>query len=176
MVLTDDLIRKGFDLQDVDENDLEKYINIKRSCCKKYVDEYNGGWIEDIQIIINTDNFHKMQKCTCFQKVLLNHGTAGFFTFDEQADKFGSVSLQLMESARYKGIEVFYLSHITSLSKAADKPVFLNLYKSDPVQDICKQFGFKIHDQSRTHYIMSFNQNNTNGINNFRNYMIHSAG
>ena len=174
MILTDDLINRGFSLHDVNENDLERYINIRRACYKKYVDKYNDGWIEDIQVIIGTDNFHKMQKCTCFQKVLLNNRIVGFFTFNEQADRFGSISIQLIKSARYKGIEAFYLRHITSLSREADKPIFLNLYKSDPVQNLYKQFGFIIYDQSRTHHLMSFNQNGAieiNNTNHIRNYM-----
>ncbi|GLC80896.1 hypothetical protein [Lacrimispora brassicae] len=174
MVLTGDLINKGFSLQAVNTNDLEEYINIKRTCLKKYIDEYNGSWIEDIQIIINTDNFHKMQTCTCFQKIRLYDTVVGFFTFNEQADRISEISLHLTGLAKYKGIESFYLSHITSLSKEKDKPIFLIVYKSDSVQELYKEFGFKVYDQSRSHYLMSFNQNDTNGINNtnsIRNYM-----
>ncbi len=36
MVLTDDLINNGFSLQDAGKDDLERYIDIKRACCKKY--------------------------------------------------------------------------------------------------------------------------------------------
>ena len=160
--MTDDLIHKGFSLQEVSTNDLNAYIDIKRTCCKKYVDEYNGGWLEDIQMIIITDNFHKMKKCTCFQKILLYDTIVGFFTFNEQSDRIGEISLQLTQAAQGKGIESFYLSQITSLSKAADKPVFLHLYKSDPVHERYKEFGFKIYDQSRTHYLISYNQNAAN--------------
>ncbi len=60
MVLTEDLIGKGFSLQDTVENDMEKYLDIKRTCHKKYIDEYNDGWIDDIQIILNTAGFHRM--------------------------------------------------------------------------------------------------------------------
>ena len=166
MVLSEDLIAKGFSLQDADENDLKKYIDIKRTCHKKYVDEYNGGWIEDIQIIINTDSFHRMLKYSCFQKILLYNTTVGFLAFNELPDKISEISLQLTESARQKGIESFYLRHITILSKQVNKPIFLNVYKSDPVQELYKQFGFKIYDQSRAQYLMSFNQHNSNDISN----------
>ncbi len=73
-----------------------------------------------------------------------------------------------------KGIEAFYLKHITTLSKQVNKPIFLYVYKSDPVQEVYKQFGFKIYDQSRAQYIMSFNQGDTNDINksyDTRSYM-----
>jgi GNAT superfamily N-acetyltransferase len=166
MVLSEDLIGKGFSMQNVDKQDVEKYIDIKRICHKKYVDEYNDGWIEDIQTIINTDSFHRMLKYSCFQKILLYGTAVGFFAYNEQPDKIGEISLLLTESARKKGIEAFYLGHITALSGQVSKPIFLYVYKTDPVQDLYKQFGFKIYDQSRTHYLMSFNQDHTNDINN----------
>lgn len=174
MVLTHDLINKGFSLQQVNTNDLEQYINIKRACTKKYVDEYNGGWIEDIQIIINTERFHKMKNMTCFQKILLRDTTVGFFTFQEQLDKIGEISLQLIQSAKHKGMEAFYLKHITSLSLETGKPIFLYMYKSDPANDLFKEFGFKIYDQSRTHYFLSFLPKDTDEENhtyNPRSYM-----
>ncbi|MBW4843980.1 MAG: hypothetical protein KZY87_00140 [Lachnospiraceae bacterium] len=174
MVLSEDLNGKGFSLQNVDIKDLEKYIDIKRICHKKYVDEYNDGWIEDIQIIISTNSFHRMLKYSCFQKILLYGNTVGFFAFHEQPDKIGEISLLLTESVQQKGIEAFYLRHITTLSRQVSKPIFLYIYKSDPAQDLYMQFGFIIYDQSRTHYLMSFNQGHTNDINNtngIRNYM-----
>jgi len=174
MVLTDGLIQKGFTLQTVSDDDLETYINIKRACCKKYVDEYNGGWLDEIQVIIITNNFHKMQTCSCFQKILLCDTIVGFFTYDEQPDKIAELSFHLMGSVQSKEMVTFYLSHVTSLSKAADKPVFLILYKSDPIQDMFKEFGFKIYDQSRTHYFMSFHPNEENEIdhrNHIRSYV-----
>lgn len=49
MELTKELIKQGFSIQNVTIDDLDNYISIKRACFKKYVDEYYGEWIEDIQ-------------------------------------------------------------------------------------------------------------------------------
>ncbi|WP_313185592.1 hypothetical protein [Lacrimispora sp.] len=169
MVLSEELIGRGFSLQDTVENDLEKYIDINRACRKKYMDEYNGGWIDDIQVILNTDSFHKMLKYSCFKKILQFNTIVGFFSFNELTDKICEISLFLTGPARLKGIEAFYLKHITTLSKQVSKPIFLNVYKSDPVHELYKQFGFKIYDQSRAQYIMSFNQEDTNDTNDLNN-------
>ena len=174
MVLSEDLIGKGFSLQDTVENDMEKYIEIKRTCHKKYIDEYNDGWIDDIQVILNTAVFHRMLKYSCFKKILLSNTIIGFFAFNELPDKICEISLYLTRPAQLKGIEAFYLKHITTLSKRVNKPIFLFVYKSDPILEIYKQFGFKIYDQSRAQYIMSFNQDDTNDRNNLydaRSYM-----
>ncbi|WP_312430086.1 hypothetical protein [Lacrimispora sp.] len=174
MVLSDELIGKGFSLHGAVENDMEKYIDIKRICHKKYIDEYNDGWIDDIQVILNKEGFHRMLKYSCFKKILLLNTIIGFLAFNELPEKICEISLYLTGPAQLKGIEAFYLKHITTLSKQVNKPIFLYVYKSDPVQEIYKQFGFKIYDQSRAQYIMSFNQDDTNDINDSydtRSYM-----
>jgi hypothetical protein len=78
MRLTAELINQGFSLQDVNIGDFGSYIDVKRACYKKYVDEYYGGWIENTQIKMNTDAFNDMMEETCFQKLLLKNIPVGF--------------------------------------------------------------------------------------------------
>lgn len=70
MILTDELIRQGFLLQNVTIDDLSAYIDIKRTCYRKYVDEYYGGWIEDTQVKMNTDVFLSTIENSWFQKII----------------------------------------------------------------------------------------------------------
>lgn len=168
MVLTDELIHRGFSLKDVTDEDMGDYISIKRDCYKKYVDQYNGGWIDDIQTVINTDSFKRLLNSAFFQKVLLDGSTVGFFSYEEQLKKIDGISIQVAEPARNKGIGSFYLNYITSLSRQKEKPVFLITYKSNPVQGLLNRFGFKIYDESRTHYLMSFNQDDKIRLTNYK--------
>lgn len=157
MRLTVELINQGFSLQDVSINDLGKYIDIKRICYKKYVDEYYGGWIEDIQIKMNTNTFNDMMKETCFQKLLLNNVPVGFFAYNELDDKIEGISIQMIELSQRKGVGSFYLQYITSLSKKENKPVFLKVFKSNPAQNLYKRFGFDKYSETETHYLMRYN-------------------
>ncbi|MFT4143121.1 MAG: hypothetical protein QM644_01600 [Mobilitalea sp.] len=68
MVLTDELKNQGFLLQNVNPNDLEDYIDVKRTCYKKYIDEHYGGWVENTQINMNTEIFIKTMNDSCFKK------------------------------------------------------------------------------------------------------------
>lgn len=156
MVLTNELMMQGFSLQDVTIDDFGRYIDVKRACYEKYVNEYFGGWIEDIQIKMNTDVFKNMLKETCFQKILLNNVIVGFFAYDEQVDKIDEVSIQMMESAQHKGIGSFYLRKLTSLSKKTNKPIFLKVFLSNPAQNLYKRFGFEIYSETRSHYLMRY--------------------
>jgi len=158
MKLTDDLVNKGFSLQDVTIDDMDRFIDIKRECYKKYVDEYNGGWIDEIQVVIHKDGFKRMLQYTCFQKILLKDLTVGFFAWDERDGKIDGISILMAEPARNKGMGSFYLDVLTSRSTQTDKPVFLKDFKSNPALSLLKRFGFQIYDESRTHYFMSFNR------------------
>jgi Acetyltransferases len=157
MRLTIELINKGFSLKNVDIDDLADYLDVKRMCYKKYVDEYYGGWDENLQIKMNTDAFHNAMKESCFKKLLLNSVPAGFFAYDEQEDKIDGISIQMMEMAQNKGIGSFYLRHVTSISKESNKPVFLKVFKSNPAQNLYKRFGFQVYDETSTHFLMCYN-------------------
>lgn len=168
MVLTDEMIHRGFSLEDVKNEDLEDYISIKRDCFKKYVDQYYGGWLDDIQTVISTDSFKRLLDSACFKKILSDGTTAGFFSYEEQAGKIDRISIQITEPARNKGMGSFCLDHITSLSRQTKKPAFLITYKSNPVQSLLIRFGFKVYDESRTHYLMSFSQDGKIPFINYR--------
>lgn len=157
MVLTDELISHGFLLQNVNIDDLDRYIGVKRACYKKYVDEYYGGWIENIQIKMNTDVFLNMMKNTCFQKIIFKDLTVGFFAYDEKVDRIDTISIQMIGIAQHKGIGSLYLQHITTLSKETNKPIFLKVFKSNPAQNLYIRFGFETYSETTTHYLMRFN-------------------
>lgn len=157
MRLTADLINQGFLLEDVSIDDLGNYIDVKRVCYKKYVDEYYGGWIENSQIKMNTDAFNYMMKETCFQKLLLNNVPVGYFAYNELDDKIEGISIQILELSQRKGVGSFYLQYITSLSKKNNKPIVLKVFKSNPAQNLYKRFGFDKYSETDTHYLMRKN-------------------
>ena len=157
MRLTDELINQGFLLQEVIIDDLNKYVDVKRCCYNKYVDEYYGGWIDNLQINMNTDAFKNMLKETCFQKILFNNVTVGFFSYNELEDKIEGISIQMTELAQNKGMGSFYLQFITSLSQKTNKPIFLKVFKSNPARNLYKRFGFDKYSETETHYLMRYN-------------------
>ena len=156
MILSCDLINKGFSLSKVNNSDLLDYLLVKKKCYKKYVDEYFGGWIDDVQIEKNTTVFNNMNNQSCFQKILFNNETVGFLAYDEQEDKIDGISIQIIEKAQNKGVGSFYLNHITLLSKKNKNPIFLKVFKSNPAKNLYERFGFIIYDETFSHYLMKY--------------------
>jgi len=159
MTLKQDLINKGFSITDVDKSDFDIYFLINRACYEKYVDEFFGGWVDDFQIKMNTDAFIKALNQSTFKKILLNNEAVGFFAFDELHDRIDGISIQMLGKAQNMGIGSFYLNHIVSLSEKDKKPISLRVFKSNPAQNLYKKFGFKIYDETHSHYLMRYDPN-----------------
>ena len=49
MNIPQDLVSKGFTFSEVNELDFNDYFAIKKICYEKYVDEYFGGWVDEVQ-------------------------------------------------------------------------------------------------------------------------------
>lgn len=149
--------KKGFSLSAVSADDLFDYLNVKKSCYKKYVDEYYGGWIEDFQLNVNTNIFEKARKQSCFQKITLGGKTVGFFGYNELENQINGVTIQLIEKAQNKGVGSYYLKQLVSLSTKANKPAYLKVFKSNPAQNLYMRFGFVIYDETPSHFLMRYN-------------------
>lgn len=156
MELPEELAGQGFSLQDAEKSDLKDYIGVKRICYTRYVDEYYGGWIENIQIKMNTDSFEEMLGRTCVKKVLFGKKPVGFFSYHEGEDKIDGISIQLIDEARNKGVGSFYLRFVTGLSDKTGKPVYLKVFQSNPAKDLYRRFGFRIYSKTAAHYLMRY--------------------
>jgi len=156
MVLQQELICSGFTISNVEKSDFDIYFSISRACYEKYVDEYFGGWVDDFQFKMNTDAFNKELKQSTFKKILLNNEIIGFFAFDELDEKIDGVMIQMIEKARNKGVGSFYLKHIISIADNKNKPIFLQVFKSNPATNLYVKYGFKTYDESISHYKMKY--------------------
>lgn len=154
--LPETLSVQGFRLQDVTAADLPRYIEIKKACYEKYVDAYFGGWDDAVQVPMNAEQFHDQLRQTCFKKLLFRCETVGYFAYDICRDSIDGISIQMLESARNRGIGSFYMQHVTALSGRLGKPVYLKVFRSNPAQNLYRRFGFDVYDATPTHYLMKF--------------------
>ncbi len=169
MTLSEDLIGEGYTIEPVAEEDLEQYIKIRKEFLKPFVDQYYGGWVEEIQMIIADDLFHRTRKDACFWSVKLNGIIIGFLAYKERPDQITDVSVTLSESGRVKELLDDFLDFITQLSDGTKKPVLLMVYQSAPFAELYEKHGFIIYGTSRSHYLMSYNIEDTSGMGDYKN-------
>jgi len=156
LTITPTAAAKGFAFAPACEADYPEYLNIKREGFRKYVDEYYGGWVEDVQIKMNHDVFMKTLKQSCFVKVLLGGETVGFFGCDEQEDAIAGITLQLTAAAQNQGLGSSFLSYVTGLARQTGKPASLKVFKSNPAQGLYARFGFEPCGETFSHILMRY--------------------
>ncbi|WP_124067356.1 hypothetical protein [Clostridium sp. E02] len=160
MELPDNLKNQGYSIQNVTGQDLEEFKRIRRASFKQVIDLYNGGWLDQIQDIIGTDLFHRLQMNASFQKILKGDTTIGFLFYKEQPDQISEFTILMLQPDQNQEIIDYLIDWITGLSQITGKPVLLMVYQTDSMVRSYLKHGFKIYDTSRTHHLMSYNQEN----------------
>ena len=175
MILSEDLIRDGYTIVPVAEEDLGQYIKIRKDFLKPFVDRYHGGWVAEIQVKIADDLFHRSKKDASFWKVQRNGIITGFLTYKEKPDQITDVSVTISESGCENNLLGDFLNFITRLSDRTKKPVLLTVYRSAPFADLYQEHGFTVYGTSRTHYLMSYNIEDTSGMGDYKNRIYAAA-
>ena len=156
MNLNEKLMAQGFALAEVKDSDLDIYIEIKKLCFEKYVDQYFGGWVDEVQREMNSKAFEVSKEESCFKKILLQGKTVGFFSFNEGTDVIDGLTIQMLPEARNFGLGSWYLKYLTDLSEHTGKIVILKVFKSNPAQQLYIRHGFGICDDLKAHYLMKY--------------------
>ena len=156
MVLSQELIDKGFSVSNVNESDFDIYFTIVKASYEKYVDEYFGGWIDDVQLKMNRDAFDEAMSQSAFMKIHLHDEIVGNFAFDERDDKIDGIMIQMLEKAQNTGFGSFYLEYVTTLANCKSKPVFLKVFKTNPAKELYARHGFVFFDETVSHFLMRY--------------------
>lgn len=169
MELPVNLKNQGYSVQNVTGQDLEEFKEIRRASFKQYIDLYNGGWMDQIQEIIGTDLFHRLQMNASFLKIIKEDTTIGFLFYKEQQDQISEFTILMLQPDQNQEIINYLIDWITRVSNMTGKPVSLMVYQKDPMVGSYLEYGFKIYDTSRTHHLMSYNQENPTEFWDYKN-------
>ena len=146
----------AYSLCPVEDTDLPLWLETKKACYKRYVDQYYGGWIEAQQIQLNTKTFHNASKLTYFRKIVLNNRTVGFLGYDEKSDRIDSITIHMLEEARNHGVGSAFLNQIIALCGNTGKHASLKVFKTNPARRLYERNGFKVYGETDSHYLMEY--------------------
>lgn len=150
MILSDELIRKGFSLSEVTDADLSAWQQNKKACFREYVDRWYGGWNDEMQLRMNAATFEKSRKLSVFRKILLCGETVGFLGFDEGETEITGLLIHMEHRACGLGLGSWFLREIRALGK----PASLKVFKDNPARQLYQRHDFRIIGETATHYIM----------------------
>jgi len=143
-------------LKTVLSSDLTAWIDTKKACYKEYVDQYYGGWVDEIQAELNTATFKKAMQMSYFRKITIGGETVGFQGYDELPDSIAGITIHMYEPARNHGIGSGFLRKVIALSQSTGKPAHLKVFKTNPAQRLYRRFGFAVYDETESHYLMEY--------------------
>lgn len=133
------------------DKDYEFVYQLKKLCYQKYVDEYYGGWVEDVQRKMFANLMEKDGARSYI--VIVNGQEAGFFSDgEEKEDSYQPNNLCLIPQFRGFGIGTDILKNI--IEKYKGKNIYLKVFKSNPAQNLYKRLGFEVYDETPSHYLM----------------------
>lgn len=150
MILSDELTRKGFALCPVTDADLPAWQENKKMCFREYVDRWYGGWDDEVQLRLNAATFEKSRRLSVFRRIALHGETVGFLGFDESETEITGLLIHMAPRACRLGLGSWFLREVRTIGK----PATLKVFRDNPARRLYERHGFRIIDETATHYIM----------------------
>lgn len=144
----------NYKLKNVSSQDKQKYYDIKKLTCEKYVKKYFGGWNEQEQIAYNNKIFDESLEQTCFKSILVNNRVVGFFSYSIFEKEIGCVTLQIIDIKERTIIFKSLLNHLIHLSNEINLPIYAKSFLDSKDVEIYKQMGFEIMSKTNSHYLL----------------------
>ena len=132
-------------------SDYEFVYQVKKLCYQKYVEEYFGGWNEEVQRKMFADLMVKDAVRTYI--IMVEDKAVGFFSDgEENNDVYHTNNLCLIPEYRGMGIGRDILNKV--FEKHKNKDILLKVFKSNPAQNLYKRMGFETYEETNSHYLM----------------------
>ena len=132
-------------------SDYDFVYDVKKLCYQKYVEEYFGGWDDNVQRKMFADLMKQDAKRTYI--IYVDNKPVGFFSDGEDnAEGYHPNNLCLLPECRGKGIGSDILNKV--LEKHKNQDIYLKVFKSNPAQNLYKRLGFETYDETKSHYLM----------------------
>ena len=132
-------------------SDYDFVYDVKKLCYQKYVEEYFGGWDDNVQRKMFDDLMKQDAKHTYIINV--ENRPVGFFSDGEDTPEgYHPNNLCLLPECRGKGIGSDILNNV--FAKHKNQNIYLKVFKSNPAQNLYKRLGFEVYDETKSHYLM----------------------
>ena len=139
-----------FELREYDEIDRDLYLKTQKEAFEKYVIEFYGAFNQKIM-----EDHLKRIKDGLF-KIIFNNEIAGFVYFKEGQEKIVVDVLCLFSNYRNNGLGSQVMNSFIQKANEANKPIFLDTFKTNPAKKFYERHGFKVVDENYSHFILKY--------------------
>jgi ribosomal protein S18 acetylase RimI-like enzyme len=145
----------------IELTDVEFLWRLHNAALKGYVTQ-TWGWNEDWQRENFVDSFNPAEG----EIIVINGEDAGFLWVIEKENEVLLASIRLFPGYQNKGIGT---TIIKNLLEKSEKTVRLHVLKVNPARRLYERLGFKICEETETHFVMRANPVNKINIAEFNN-------
>lgn len=136
------------------ETDYDFIYDVKKIGYKKYVDEYFGGWNDEVQHKM-FNNFIEEEKEN-IEIILCGTERIGFINGKLLPNgEYEQGNICILPQWQGKGIGTTILNRIIAEHKNCD--IVLRVFKSNPAKHLYERLGFKTYSETISHYLMRKN-------------------
>ena len=137
-------------LRDAIERDLEFLYELHRETLKEYIDQ-TWGWDENWQQAHFRDRFDLSRKSIIQQ----DGNPIGCLAVLDEGNHIYLSYIALKPALQNKGIGTMLIQDVLERGQRANKPVTLKVLKINPARKLYERLGFKVTQESETHYFMT---------------------
>ncbi|MBE5746494.1 MAG: hypothetical protein E7359_04355 [Clostridiales bacterium] len=148
------LIDLGYRVLKPKEKDFEKFYEIKKINCEKYVKQFFSIWDEAEQREYNYKVFQESLKQDYFKKVILNNNLVGFLSFSIFEKEIGCVTIQILNHKTREIIIDWFLNALIDLSGKTNKPIYLKTFIGNKDLVLFEKYGFKVFSINNSHNLL----------------------
>lgn len=139
------------------DDDYDFIYNVKKLLYTKYVDEYYGGWDDEAQYRMY-DKYLETSR-NDIRIILLGDEKIGFTdarTLPNGDYEQGNICI--LPEWQGKGIGTKILSD--TILEHSKQDIVLRVFKSNPARNLYERLGFKVCDETKSHYLMKRSKGN----------------
>lgn len=139
-----------YNLRSITEQDYDFIYEVKKDAYQKYVEDNFGEWKEELQKELFKafiEKFKEGARIIIFQGIDI-----GFYNFVQNYNIYEIGNICILPEYRGRGIGTAILKDV--LSKNADKEIYLQYFKQNPVGRLYERLGFQQIGETPYHYQM----------------------
>ncbi len=150
------MVEIPYALRPAEDTDFEFLYRLKVECLREYIEE-TWGWDEAFQRHYFAREFDPAR----LQIVTVNAQDVGEVSLEDKGHELFLAGIYILPAWQNRGLGTGIIRNILDLSRTAGKSVRIQVLKVNPARQLYERLGFEIYGESRTHYLMRANDNNS---------------
>ena len=143
-------IEMKVDTRETHQADYEWLYRLKVAAMGDYI-EAVYGWDEDLQRRLFKDDFRPQE----IEIITVDGSDAGMFLVTRESEGYVLQRLEILPQFQGRGVGSTILRKIMETALDEAVPVRLQVFKSNPARSLYERLGFRVIEETRTHYRMA---------------------